>query len=60
MANTYTYICYIHYRPGKTRLDDAYKDAHAAGLASVDCLQLFHDCPRGESVLDSLAVDVHS
>lgn len=51
---------YIHYRPGKTRLDDAYKDAHAAGLAGVDCLQLFHDCPRGESVLDALAVDVHS
>ncbi|KAH8405344.1 hypothetical protein KR222_005841 [Zaprionus bogoriensis] len=46
--------------PGKTRLADAYKEARAAGLAGVDCLQQFDKCPRGESVLDALAVDVHS
>ncbi|EDV96962.1 uncharacterized protein LOC6558307 [Drosophila grimshawi] len=45
--------------PGKARLDQIYREAHAAGLAGVDCLQQFYGCPRGESVLDALAVDVN-
>ncbi|TDG48536.1 hypothetical protein AWZ03_005080 [Drosophila navojoa] len=45
--------------PGKARLEQDYKEAHAAGLAGVDCLHQFHDCPRGASALDALTVDVN-
>ncbi|XP_064545657.1 uncharacterized protein LOC135433484 [Drosophila montana] len=45
--------------PGKARLEEAYKEAHAAGLAGVDCWELFHECPRGASALDAFTVDVN-
>ncbi|KAH8302474.1 hypothetical protein KR044_007330 [Drosophila immigrans] len=44
--------------PGKASLGDDYREAHAAGVAGVDCLRQFHGCPRGDSVLDAFALDV--
>ncbi|KAL7733909.1 hypothetical protein ACLKA6_011614 [Drosophila palustris] len=46
--------------PGKTKLEDVYGEAHAAGLAGVDCLRQFPGCPRGHSVLDAFALDVNN
>ncbi|XP_034102334.1 uncharacterized protein LOC117566851 [Drosophila albomicans] len=44
--------------PGKAFLGDVYREAHAAGVAGVDCLRHFPGCPRGDSVLDAFALDV--
>ncbi|XP_030385842.1 uncharacterized protein LOC115632736 [Scaptodrosophila lebanonensis] len=43
--------------PGKTRIDEEYKEAYAAGLAGVDCLEQYSECPRGQSVFDHFSVD---
>ncbi|EDW70154.1 uncharacterized protein [Drosophila virilis] len=46
--------------PGKARLEEAYKEAYAAGLAGVDCCEQFHECPRGASALDAFTLDVNN
>lgn len=43
------------YRPNENEIHTEYIDAKVAGRYGVDCLSLYHKCPHGHGLLDSIS-----